>query len=48
MHDISTFLRKIVKITGVSIPMATSVASNSTHVFKQKVISTFVINPSDA
>ena len=25
MHDMSTFLRKMVKITGVSIPMATSV-----------------------
>ena len=28
MHDMSTFLRKMVKITGVSIPMATSVNSD--------------------
>ena len=27
MHDMSTFLRKMVKITGVSIPIATSVIS---------------------
>ena len=25
MHDMSTFLRKVVKITGMSIPIATSV-----------------------
>ena len=31
MHDMSTFLRKMVKITGVSIPMATSVYKIQLH-----------------
>ena len=32
MHDMSTFLRKMEKITGVSIPMATSVVHDYFYV----------------